>query len=253
MSASAPSYAVSDASFAQYLLDDISRNTELLLQSGWLSGAQAETIQAQLAAAGDRAASATSTAAKTGPPPSYAAAAPMPTVKPRQGSGTALVSQQQAAPNGAKPTNVAPRPNSVMQPVQVIVVPTHDLPAQQAGDLALVKGERIVVLDSWSDPSWWTGQSPSGLIGIFPVTYVKVVQGTPGVPPPQPPQQQPTVIVQQQPPTTVVVQQQQQPTQQQPSAGGQFGRNMGNIVASSAAFGYCAFFVGLHVIKIRSF
>ncbi|BEI92680.1 uncharacterized protein CcaverHIS019_0503080 [Cutaneotrichosporon cavernicola] len=55
-------------------------------------------------------------------------------------------------------------------------VALHDFAASADGDLALRKGQVVIVLDGDGDAGeWWKGRSTSGATGLFPANYVEVL------------------------------------------------------------------------------
>ncbi|KAK7205412.1 protein that induces appearance of [PIN+] prion when overproduced [Myxozyma melibiosi] len=144
----------------------------------------------------------------------------------------------------------------------------YDYRPSDESDLPLYRGAQIVVIEK-VNPDWWRGRDKSsGREGIFPSSYVRVLDGSAShlapspapyresynvspqpyqAPTPQPyfppaaspqPQQQPVVVQQQQPQQQQQQQHQQQQQQHQHSglekAGKKFGKKLGNAAIFGA-------------------
>jgi hypothetical protein len=76
-----------------------------------------------------------------------------------------------------KPAAPTPAPAPSPGPGQEVAEALYNFDPNEASDLPLVKGDRVVVLERLN-PDWWRGRHVnSGREGLFPSNYVRVVSG----------------------------------------------------------------------------
>jgi len=110
-----------------------------------------------------------------GGPPSLPGGGPPPSLPGGPPPGIPGYGPPPGLPGGGPPPLPGGLPPPSLPPGAFEVVATFDFNAEQAGDLGLTSGERLVVLDS-SDPSgWWTGRNAHGQEGAFPSNFVQRV------------------------------------------------------------------------------
>ncbi|KAH8098753.1 hypothetical protein JL720_1716 [Aureococcus anophagefferens] len=62
--------------------------------------------------------------------------------------------------------------------IQTYATAVDAFPAGFAGELDLVPGDRITILDS-NDDEWWRGETPDGAVGVFPCSHIDNVSADP--------------------------------------------------------------------------
>ena len=90
--------------------------------------------------------------------------------------------QQDLATGRSAPPLLPSRSNASVSTDSARVIHGYTPAAQDVGDLELTPGEIITNIDTRGEPAdqgWWLGYNPKGESGLFPSTYVELIQRPP--------------------------------------------------------------------------
>ncbi|KAG9193785.1 hypothetical protein G6011_03820 [Alternaria panax] len=152
-------------------LRDIKNNLEFLVESNVITSAQHDTIASQLPVSAEnsaRALSAVPTAAL-----SQMAITSEPTPPPEKKNTNIGYYADNTTANAPPPAYPSVPATPAGPPVLAHASAMYQYNAQDAGDLALMPNDKVVVTE-YMNNEWWKGRNErTGMEGIFPASYVR--------------------------------------------------------------------------------
>ncbi|KAI8078595.1 hypothetical protein BDF21DRAFT_463818 [Thamnidium elegans] len=71
---------------------------------------------------------------------------------------------------------VSPAPANTLTPSLPKAIVLHPYDAEGEDELSLLRGEYVEILDRHADEGWWKGRNERGLVGVFPVNFVRELE-----------------------------------------------------------------------------